>query len=170
MKWYIAKCPTGAEANAIKSLQEFLIKANMNDELGEIFIPYSKEKQTQRRNGKSNMANYVFLQMNLNTTLQEIFQKLETMNLMLDEDLNAITTTDEAINAMRLKLDESLKLQEQGFMPGETVKVMEAPFQDFTATIEKVDEAKQIASISVPILGRQISLELPFKSIKRITN
>lgn len=170
MKWYIAKCPTGAEANAIRSLQELLIKANMEDALAEIFIPYSKERQAPRTSKKGNMANYVFLRMSLDVHLQGIFQKVEIMNLMLDEDLNPIVATDEAIDAMRLKLDESVKLQEQAFMPGETVKVMEAPFEDFTATIEKVDEAKQIASISVPILGRQISLELPFKSIKRITN
>lgn len=175
MKWYIAKCPTGAENNALKSFQEFLAKANLSDCLGEILIPYAqiaaaKNEQKPRRSLKSNMANYVFLQLNLSQTVQEIFSKVETMNLMLDEDLNPIVTPDAEIEAMKAKIASTSEQMEQAFQPGQQVKVLEAPFEDFTAIIEKVDEVKQIANVSVPILGRQISVELPFKSIKRITD
>lgn len=168
MKWYIAKCPTGAENTALRSLNELLSKMHLTEHLGEFFIPYDKNvKRTQRR---SNMANYVFIQLDLTPAVQDVLNKVEVMNLMLDEDLLPIVTADEEIEKMRAKIVEAKEASEKTFVIGQLVKVMEPPFEDFTATIEKIDEAKLMASVSVPILGRQISVELPFKSIKRITD
>lgn len=168
MKWYIAKCPTGAEHNAMKELKELLMKTHLEAHLGEYCVPY--EKNIKRTSKRSNMANYIFIYMDLNHQIQEFFSKIEVMNLMLDEDLNPIIVPDDEVESMRAKLQETQIQKENIFEVGESVKVLEAPFEDFTATIEKIDETKEIATVCVPILGRQISVELPFKSIKRITD
>jgi|AutmiccBRH37_all_1029493.scaffolds.fasta_scaffold46398_1 transcriptional antiterminator NusG len=168
MKWYIAKCPTGAEHNAIKEFRELLMKTHQSEMFEEYCVPY--EKSHKRTSNRSNMANYVFIRMDLVQSVQSLFSKLETMNLMLDENLDPVVISDEEVAIMKAKLEEALIQKAHVFEVGETVRVLEAPFEDFTATIEKVDEAKEIASVSVPILGRHISVELPFKSIKRITD
>jgi len=170
MKWYIAKCPTGAENNAIKALNELLTKMQAAELFGEIFVPYHGQDKAKRTTKRASMANYVFLKMDLTPKMQDIINRVEVMHLMLDENLSPITTTDEEVELMRAKIDATMEVQAQSFTAGQMVKVLEAPFEDFTATIEKVDDEKQIASVSVPILGRQISVELPFKSIKRITD
>ncbi len=170
MKWYIAKCPTGAENNAIKALQELLTKMHAKELFSEFFVPYHGTDKAKRTTKRANMANYIFLRMDLTPKMQDILNRLEVMNLMLDENLNPITTSHEEIELMRAKIEASMEVQAQSFTAGQMVKVLEAPFEDFTATIEKVDNEKEMANVTIPILGRQISVELPFKSIKRITD
>jgi len=168
MKWYIAKCPTGAEHNAMRELKELLIKTRQEANLGEYCVPY--ERNIKRTSKRSNMANYIFIYMDLNPKIQDLFSKIEIMNLMLDENLSPIVVPEEEVQAMREKIAEAELVKENVFEIGQSVKVLEAPFEDFTATIEKIDESKEMATVCVPILGRQISVELPFKSIKRITD
>jgi|GEM_PF-2914834 len=169
MKWYIAKCPTGAEQNAIRALQELLNKMHATELLSECFVPYHANKE-KRNSKRSSMANYVFLRMDLTPKMHGIMNKVEIMSLMLDENLNPITTSDSEIEAMKAKIEAAKEIDDQSFSAGMVVKVLEAPFEDFSATIEKVDNEKQTATVSIPILGRQISVELPFKSIKRIND
>ena len=167
MKWYIARCPTGAEENAIKDLKFILSKMNILDDMGEYLVPYERKRaRTLRRN----VANYVFIQLNMHENMIEAFGKSKIISLMLDENLNPITVAQEEIDNMQNTIaKKKMEEEEIEYLPGQTVKVLEAPFEDFNAIVEKVDKNKQILTVSVPILGRQVSLELPFNSIKRIT-
>ena len=61
------------------------------------------------------------------------------------------------------KVDE-LAIQDENiaipFTPGETVKVIDGPFNGFDGTIEKVNEDKRKLEVMVKIFGRKTPLEL----------
>jgi transcriptional antiterminator NusG len=79
-----------------------------------------------------------------------------------------MVVSDADVQKMLDKIDINKSKKENDFSVGESVRVLEAPFEGFTAVIEKIDLPKETATVSIPILGRQISVDLSFKSIKSI--
>ena len=53
------------------------------------------------------------------------------------------------------------------FIVGETVKVVNGPFNGFTGTIEKVIEDKKKLEVMVKIFGRKTPLELGYLEVEK---
>ncbi len=168
MKWYIAKCPTGSENGAISKLKEWLQKFHIEDHLGQHIVPYDKKPTLMSRKKGKNMSNYVFIELNLTEKVIQALKMVEIISLMMDENTNFVTVDEETVNKMLEKINEHKEEKQNSFEVGENIKILDQPFEGFTGVIEKIETEKEIITVSVPILGRQMSLELPFKSIKRI--
>jgi transcriptional antiterminator NusG len=163
MKWYIAQCPSGAESNAMRNLKDLLEKHRLEEEFGEYFVPHIQAKRSRR----SVMANYIFIKINMSPKIEELINKVETMNLMKDASLQLVTYDDEYVDKMRGKITQRIE-EDNVLRVGDAVIVCEAPFEGYSATIEEIDNQKETAKVAIPIFGRPISIELKFSAIKRI--
>ncbi len=75
------------------------------------------------------------------------------------------------INKILGKVDEMALIDENisiPFVVGETVKVIDGPFNSFNAEIEDIDEQKKKLKLMVKIFGRKTPLELNFMQIEKI--
>ena len=76
------------------------------------------------------------------------------------------------INRMLGKVDE-LAVQNENipipFSTGETVKVVDGPFNGFDGVIEKVNEDKRKLEVMVKIFGRKTPLELSYMQVDKIS-
>jgi transcriptional antiterminator NusG len=57
---------------------------------------------------------------------------------------------------------------EEHFMVGESVKVVDGPFNDFDGVIEEVNEEKRKLKVMVKIFGRRTPLELNYNQIQKL--
>ena len=68
------------------------------------------------------------------------------------------------------KVDE-LAEQSEGinvpFIVGETVKVVDGPFNSFSGVIEEINEEKKKLKVMVKIFGRKTPLELTFMQVEK---
>ena len=55
------------------------------------------------------------------------------------------------------------------FIIGETVKVIDGPFNGFDGTVEKINEEKRKLEVMVKIFGRKTPLELNYMQVEKIT-
>jgi transcriptional antiterminator NusG len=75
------------------------------------------------------------------------------------------------INRILGKVDEMALTDENisiPFLVGETVKVIDGPFNSFNAEIEGIDEQKKKLKLMVKIFGRKTPLEMNFMQVEKI--
>jgi transcription termination/antitermination factor NusG len=65
-------------------------------------------------------------------------------------------------------LSEAEVSDEEHFMVGESVKVVDGPFNDFDGVIEEVNEEKRKLKVMVKIFGRRTPLELNYNQIQKL--
>ena len=74
------------------------------------------------------------------------------------------------VNRILGKVDELTETGEEmnnPFMVGETVKVIDGPFNGFNGTIEAINEEKKKLQVMVKIFGRKTPLELSFLQVEK---
>lgn len=54
------------------------------------------------------------------------------------------------------------------FIIGETVKVIDGPFNGFNGTVEKINEEKRKLEVMVKIFGRKTPLELSYMQVEKV--
>ena len=85
--------------------------------------------------------------------------------------VESVPTVDESeINKMRNKIEEgTLKPTPKViFDKGESVKVIEGPFENFTGMVEEVKMDKGKIQVLVEIFGRATPIDLDFNQVEKI--
>lgn len=166
--WHIIKCPAGVEEKFITNLKEGLIKFNIEEDLEDYYIP-KYEKRTN--NFRSIMAVYIFVKINKSEKFELAMNSIKYASFLLNNDLTFAIVDEETIQNLKNEEKEQNIKKEEKISVGRTVLILEDTlFKNFEGVIEKVDEIKEIASVSVSVLGTNLSVELPFTAIKVINN
>ena len=139
-----------------------------------------QEKVVQIRNGKkvtkdkTYFPGYIMIKANLAGEIPHIIKSVTNVIGFLGETKGGepIPLRQAEVNRMLGKVDE-LALQEESdmiipFIHGESVKVIDGPFNGFDGTIEKINEEKRKLEVMVKIFGRKTPLELSYMQVEKI--
>ena len=155
MKWYVVRA-IGGQENKVKSYIETEIsRLGLSDFVSQVLVP--KEKVIQIRDGRKINKEKVYF----------------PGYIMVEANLagEPVPMRRSEVNRMLGKVDE-LAIQDENiaipFTPGETVKVIDGPFNGFDGTIEKVNEEKRKLEVMVKIFGRKTPLELSYMQVEKI--
>ncbi len=176
-KWYVVRSVSGQE-NKIKSYIESEIKRlSLEDLIEQILVP--TEKVIQIRNGKKvskervYFPGYIMIQANLVGEVPHIIKSINGVIGFLGETKGGepVPLRQAEVNRMLGKVDE---LTTQGesvnipFVIGETIKVIDGPFNGFNGTVEKINEEKRKLEVMVKIFGRKTPLELSYMQVEKV--
>ncbi|MCR9154826.1 MAG: transcription termination/antitermination protein NusG [Croceimicrobium sp.] len=175
-KWFVVRAISGQE-NKIKSYIENEIEYNgLKDYLGQILVP--TEKVFQIRNGKkiskerNYFPGYIMVEANLGGEMVHTIKNVQGVIGFLGETKGGdpVPLRQSEVNRMLGKVDELSETEEKINIPyivGETVKVIDGPFNGFNGTIEKVFEDKRKLEVMVKIFGRKTPLELSYMQVEK---
>lgn len=178
MKWYVLKTISGQELK-IKTYIEKEIEYNkLQDFVGQIIVPM--EKVIQMRNGKRvqkekvHYPGYVMIEANLQGEVPHLIKSIPGVISFLSATKGGapIPMRQSEVNRMLGRVDELAESDENlmkiPYLVGETVKVIDGPFNGFNGTIEKINEDKRKLEVMVLIFGRRTPLELSFMQVEKI--
>ena len=146
-KWYVVRAISGSEKKVKIYLESEISRLNLEDYISKILIPF--EKVYQVRNGKkiSKERNlypgYVLIEATLVGEVPHIIKNVPNVIGFLGTKGEPIPMRQSEVNRILGKVDE---LAEQGeevnvpFIVGESVTVIDGPFNSFSGIIEEINE------------------------------
>ena len=176
-KWYVVRAVSGQE-NKIKSyIETDIARLGLSDYVEQVLVP--TEKVVQIRNGKkvnkerNYFPGYIMIKANLSGEVPHIIRSITNVIGFLGEtkrgDPMPLRTSE--VNRMLGKVDELSVQSENVVIPykiGETIKVIDGPFNGFNGNIEKVNEEKRKLEVMVKIFGRKTPLELSYMQVEKV--
>jgi transcription termination/antitermination protein NusG len=175
LKWYVVRAISGKERKAKEYLESEIAHLGLKELIPQILIPM--EKVLQLRNGKKVVKErnffpgYILIEAALNADLVGTIIQIPNVIGFLGGD-NPTPLRESEVNKILGKVDE---MTEQGeilsnpFTIGESVKVMDGPFNDFTGVIEEINEEKKKLKVMVKIFGRRTPIELNYMQVEKLS-
>tara|TARA_B100000809_G_scaffold114924_1_gene113212 strand:- start:327 stop:884 length:558 start_codon:yes stop_codon:yes gene_type:complete len=177
-KWYVVRAVSGQE-NKIKAyIENEISRLGLEDFVDQVLVP--TEKVIQIRNGKkvnkerTYFPGYIMIQANLSGEIPHIIKSITNVIGFLGETKGGepVPLRQSEVNRMLGKVDElSVEADANMAIPytiGETVKVIDGPFNGFDGTVEKINEDKRKLEVMVKIFGRKTPLELSYMQVDKV--
>jgi len=174
-KWYVLRAIGGKEKKVKEYVENEIERLNLQDYIAQVLTP--TEKVYQIRNGKkiskerNYFPGYVMIEAALVGEIPHILKSIpNVIGFLGDRDNSAVPLRMSEVNRILGKVDELSDTEEDLDIPyfvGETVKVIDGPFNGFNGIIEEVNEEKRKLQVMVKIFGRKTPLELSFLQVEK---
>jgi len=173
-KWYVVRAISGNEKKVKQILENEISNLKLQDYISQVLIP--TEKVYMIRNGKkvskerNYFPGYVLIEAALTGEIPHIIRNIPGVLGFLGARGEAHPLRPAEVKRLLGKFDE---LSEQGeevnipFIIGETVTVIDGPFNSFSGVIEEINDEKKKLKVMVKIFGRKTPLELSFMQVQK---
>ena len=177
MKWYVVRAVGGQENKVKTYIETEIARFGLSDYVNQVIVP--TEKVIQVRNGKKvnrervYFPGYVMVEANLAGEVPHVIKSVTGVIGFLGETKGGdpVPMRKSEVNRMLGKVDELSVRDENIVIPynvGETVKVIDGPFNGFDGAVENVNEEKRKLEVMVKIFGRKTPLELNYTQVEKI--
>ena len=175
-KWYVIRAIGGKEKKVKEYIESEIAHRELQDYIFQVLIP--TEKVYQIRNGKkiskerNFFPGYVLIESILTGEIPHILKNVPNVIGFLGTERGgeAVPIRQAEVNRILGKVDELSASDEEITVPffvGESVKVVDGPFNSFTGIIEEVNDEKKKLKVMVKIFGRKTPLELSFMQVEK---
>ena len=172
--WYVVHAYSGFEAQVSRSLVERVRRAGMEDKFGEILVPTEEVVEMrggqQRKSERKFFPGYVLVNMELTDDTWHLVKDVpKVMGFLGGTGDRHLPISDNEADAILQRVQEGVEKPRPKvlFEPGEVVRVVDGPFNDFTGVVEGVDYEKSRLKVSVLIFGRSTPVDLEFGQVEK---
>ncbi len=168
-KWYVVRTFSGHE-NKVKSLLEAELKDNESliAKIHEILVPTEKVFEVKDGKKKSKTKNffpgYILVQAELDNQVKDFILNTQSVMGFLGTANHPNPLQPDEVKRIvgRITQDENGERMETIFRSGDLVKIIDGPFNNFSGTIQEVNEEKMKIKVMVSIFGRKTPVEIDF--------
>jgi transcriptional antiterminator NusG len=173
-KWYVIRAVSGNEKKVKQYIESEINRLGLMDYVSQVLIPTEKVYQIRKGKKISKERNYfpgyVLIEAQLTGEIPHIIKNVPGVLGFLGSQGEPVPLRQVEVNRILGKVDE---LAEQGeemtvpFMIGESVTVIDGPFNSFSGVIEEINEEKKKLKVMVKIFGRKTPVELSFMQVEK---
>ena len=178
-QWFVIHTLSGQEQKVKDSIEKRIKTEEMGDFVKEVMVPM--EKVVEVRNQKKTVSTrklwpgYVFIDMVLLDEENRIIEKpwyfiKETQGVIGFVGGEPPTPTPAAeVESIKNQISASEEHEKPkvNFEVGETVKINDGPFLNFSGVIEEIDPTKGKLKVTVNIFGRNTPVELEYWQVEK---
>jgi transcriptional antiterminator NusG len=175
-KWYVIRAISGKEKKVKELLKLEIDRHNLNDHVEQVLIPTEKIYQIRKGKKISKEKNYfpgyVLIQAALIGEVEHVIKSMTNVLGFLGATKGGdpLPMRQSEVNRILGKVDELAVSDEEMDIPyvvGESVKVVDGPFNNFNGVIENINEEKKKLTVMVKIFGRKTPLELNYMQVEK---
>ena len=174
MDYYVIQAFSNCEKKVKAALEERIDMSGLSKMFGEIMIP--TEQVTELKKGQKKQMErkffpgYVLIRMIMNDETWHFVKSIPNVMGFIGGTSEKPTpiTENEAMNILnRVEDSADMPKPKITFQPGEVVRVIDGPFNDFSGVVENVNYEKSKLSVAVQILGRPTPVDLNFNQVEK---
>lgn len=178
-QWFVIHTLSGQEQKVKESIEKRIKPEEMGDYIKEVLVPM--EKVAEVRGGKKTVSTrklypgYVFVDMVLLDQNNRIVEKpwyfiRETPGIIgFVGGERPTPTSQEEIATIKEQISESEDQERPKvhFEVGETIKINDGPFLNFSGVIEEIEPDRGKLKVTVNIFGRNTPVELEYWQVEK---
>lgn len=173
-RWYVVQAYSGFENQVKRSLEERIVRFEMQDSFGQVLVPTEEVVEMRdgqkRRSERKFFPGYVLVEMDMHDDTWHMVKETPKVLGFIGgkADKPAPITQKEVDNIMRRVEEGADKPRPKVlFDAGEVVRVSDGPFKDFNGVVEEVNYEKSRLLVAVQIFGRSTPVELEFYQVEK---
>ncbi len=174
LRWYVIHAYSGFENQVKRSLEERVKRAGLQHLFGQVLVPTEEvvemREGQKRKSDRKFFPGYVLVQMEMNDETWHLVKDVPRVMGFIGgtSDRPAPITEKEAMAILdRVQEGAEKPRPKVLFEPGEVVRIIEGPFNDFNGVVEEVDYEKNRLRVAVLIFGRSTPVELEFGQVEK---
>ena len=173
--WYVVHTYSGYENKVKANLEKRVESMGMQDKIFRVIVP--EEEETDIKNGKKKTVKrkvfpgYVLVEIVMTDDSWYVVRNTPGVTGFVGSSGAGSKPTPllpDEINSILKHLGENERPIDIDFEIGETVKVNEGPFANFTGSVEEIDKDKAKVKVLVNMFGRDTPVELEFTQVEKI--
>lgn len=175
-KWFVLRVVSGKERKVKEHLDKEIRLSGWSNTILQVLCPF--EKVFKVLNGKKvlrekiSYPGYIMIEatdrMN-DTMIQTITSVTGVIHFLGKENPTPLRRSE--VNKMFGKMDEQSEMGitlAEPYIVGETVKIIDGPFNDFNGSVEEVNDEKKKLKVVVKIFGRPTPVELSYMQVEKL--
>jgi transcriptional antiterminator NusG len=171
--WYIVHTYSGFEKKVAETLRSRVEAAGLQDQFGEIMIP--TEDVIEMRGGKKVISpklfypGYVLVEMEMNNETWHMVRATPRVTGFVGSGPMPPPLLPEEVDRILHRVETAAEHPKPKlkFDRGESVKITDGPFKDFTGVVDEVNDDRSTLRVMVTIFGRSTPVELDFYQVEK---
>jgi len=172
-QWYIVHTYSGFEAKVKESLRQRAEAMGMGEVIEEILIP--TEEVVEVRSGKKTRSTrkffpgYVLVKMSMSDDAWHVVRNTPKVTGYVGTGSQPVPLREDEVQRIVNQISVAAETPKPKFEfgVGETVRIVDGPFSNFTGQVEEVNEDRSTLKVMVTIFGRATPVELEFLQVER---
>lgn len=174
-RWYVVHAYSGFENAVRRSLDDRIHRSGLQDRFGQVLVP--TEEVIEMRHGQKRKSErkffpgYVLVRMELDNDTWHLVKETPRVIGFIGgtADKPAPISDREAAEILdRIEAGVEKPKPKKIFEPGEMIRVVEGPFNDFNGVVEEVNYDKNRIRVAVLIFGRSTPVDLEFSQVEKV--
>ncbi|MGA7799240.1 MAG: transcription termination/antitermination protein NusG [Gammaproteobacteria bacterium] len=173
-RWYVVHAYSGFENQVKRSLEERVVRSGMEEMFGEILVPTEEvvemREGQKRKSERKFFPGYVLVQMEMNDDTWHLVKDVpKVLGFIGGSSDRPAPISDKEAESILHRIQEGVEKPRPKvlFEPGEVVRVIDGPFNDFNGVVEEVNYEKSRLRVAVLIFGRSTPVELEFSQVEK---
>nr|WP_263323896.1 transcription termination/antitermination protein NusG [Neobacillus sp. Marseille-Q6967] len=173
--WYVVHTYSGYENKVKANLEKRVESMGMSDKIFRVVVP--EEEETEIKNGKKKVVKrkvfpgYVLVELVMTDDSWYVVRNTPGVTGFVGSAGSGSKPTPllpEEVTGLLKRMGVDEQRIDVDYELGETVRVKEGPFTNFTGTVEEMDKEKSKLKVLVNMFGRDTPVELEFTQIEKL--
>lgn len=175
-KWYVLHTFSGQESKVKAYLEDIREQDHLKEKVGEVLMPTQEVVQIKKgkkvKHTRKFFSSYLIIEVLMDKEVQHILANVPGVTNFITSAQGKPLPLREAEIARILGQAESGQMKEISEIPyrqGDSIKIKEGPFKDFTGVVEDISPEKGKMKVMVSVFGRSTPVELDFVQVSSVT-
>ncbi|RCK73131.1 MAG: Transcription antitermination protein NusG [Anaerolineae bacterium] len=169
--WYVVHCYSGYENKVRHNLEQRIESMGMKDKIFDVVVP--TEEEIEVREGKRKtierrvFPGYILVNMILTEESWYVVRNTPGVTGFVGMGNQPTPLRPEEVAQILKRMEAEAPRIKVTFRPGERVRIIDGPFNDFRGTVSEIDMERAKVRVLVNFFGRETPVELDFLQVEK---